>query len=210
MTDLQQIRSGRVARSSVRREELIEQLIELFLDQGFADMSISDLAGALKCSKTTLYAVAPSKEQIIVAVVRAFFRRATERIESRMRPGDSPLARLDAYFRMISEELTPGSPRFFADVDAFEPAREIFHDNTLWAAQRVQGLVREALPPGSAIDALFVGTVASQVMNAIHRGEIEASTGLARGAASRALADLIIGAISASGASRTIQHEKPN
>ncbi|WP_168223524.1 TetR/AcrR family transcriptional regulator [Pseudarthrobacter sp. NIBRBAC000502772] len=185
---------------------MIEQLIDLFLDEGFADMSLSDLAGSLKCSKTTLYAVAPSKEQIIVAVVRAFFRRATERIESRMMPGDSALARLDAYLRMISEELTPGSQRFFADVDAFEPAREIFHNNTLWAAQRVQALVREALPAGSAVDALFVGTVASLIMNAIHRGEIEESTGMGRGAASRALADLIIGAITATGTSRPPQH----
>src|SRR5690606_39629499 len=51
-------------RTTQRREELIERLIDVFLDEGFADTSIEDLAHALRCSKSTLYAVAASKEQI--------------------------------------------------------------------------------------------------------------------------------------------------
>src|SRR5690606_18546588 len=75
-------------RASVRRDELINELIDLFVREGFRDLSIEDLARELKRSKSTLYSVADSKEQIFVAVARAFFRRATARIEERMRAVD--------------------------------------------------------------------------------------------------------------------------
>src|SRR5690554_6334788 len=71
-------------RASVRRDELIDELIDLFIRDGFLGFSIEDIARELKRSKTTLYSVADSKEQIFVAVARAFFRRATARIEERL------------------------------------------------------------------------------------------------------------------------------
>jgi AcrR family transcriptional regulator len=178
----------RAPAASRRREVLIDRLIEVFLGQGFVEFGIADLAAALRCSKSTLYAVAPSKEQIIVTVVRAFFRRATARVEARLDAGADPRERLSGYLRAISEELAAASPAFFADLTGFAPAREIYRRNTLIAAERVQGLVREAAP---GRDASFVAAVARLVMESIHRGEIKAATGLDDSAAYTALADLI-------------------
>lgn len=176
-------------RAERRRAELVERLIEVFLDRGFAALSVAELAAVLRCSKSTLYAVAASREQIIVTVVRAFFRRATERVEAVVDASAGPRERVGAYLRAISAELAPASPAFFADLDAFAPAREIYKRNTLIAARRVQELVREAAP---GADAAFVGAVAGQVMESIHRGEIKAQTGLDDSAAYAALASLIV------------------
>ncbi|WP_433152481.1 TetR/AcrR family transcriptional regulator [Actinomadura nitritigenes] len=176
-------------RAERRRAELVERLIEVFLDRGFAELSVAELAAVLRCSKSTLYAVAASREQIIVTVVRAFFRRATERVEAVVDASAGPRERVGAYLRAISAELAPASPAFFADLDAFAPAREIYKRNTLIAARRVQELVREAAP---GADAAFVGAVAGQVMESIHRGEIKAQTGLDDSAAYAALASLIV------------------
>ncbi|GAA0253493.1 TetR/AcrR family transcriptional regulator [Actinomadura nitritigenes] len=176
-------------RAARRRAELVDRLIEVFLDRGFAELSVAELAAVLHCSKSTLYAVAASREQIIVTVVRAFFRRATERVEAVVDASAAPRERVGAYLRAISAELAPASPAFFADLDAFAPAREIYKRNTLIAARRVQELVREAAP---GADAAFVGAVAGQVMESIHRGEIKAQTGLDDSAAYAALASLIV------------------
>jgi AcrR family transcriptional regulator len=176
-------------RAARRRAELVERLIEVFLDRGFAELSVAELAAVLRCSKSTLYAVAASREQIIVTVVRAFFRRATERVEAAVDASAGPRERVGAYLRAISAELAPASPAFFADLDAFPPAREIYKRNTRIAARRVQELVREAAP---GADAAFVGAVAGQVMESIHRGEIKAQTGLDDSAAYAALASLIV------------------
>src|SRR5690606_22990951 len=73
----------RTARGSARRAEVLEGLVELFLAEGFMAFSLDDLAARLQCSKPTLYGVAPSKEQLITAVVRSFFRGATTRVDER-------------------------------------------------------------------------------------------------------------------------------
>ncbi|MFD0686113.1 TetR/AcrR family transcriptional regulator [Actinomadura fibrosa] len=176
-----------------RRDALIERLIEVFLDRGFADLSVAELAALLRCSKSTLYTVAASREQIIAAVVRAFFRRATAQVEAALEEhaGEDadPAERVGAYLRAISDALAPASPAFFADLDAFAPAREIYKRNTAFAVQRMQGLVREA---SAGADAAFVGAVAGQVMESIHRGEIKERTGLDDSAAYAALAALIV------------------
>ncbi|MEU5990192.1 TetR/AcrR family transcriptional regulator [Spirillospora sp. NPDC047418] len=184
----------RVTRAARRREALIGRLMDVFLDRGFAELSVADLAALLRCSKSTLYSVAASREQIIAAVVRAFFRRATGRVEAALDADAEPGERVGVYLRAISEELAPASPAFFADLDAFAPAREIYKQNTGYAVERVQGLVREA--SGDA-DAAFVGAVAGQVMESIHRGEIKARTGMDDSAAYAALASLIVARMAA-------------
>lgn len=187
----------REAHAAARRDVLIDQLIELFLRDGFAELSLDEMARYAKCSKTTLYAVGASKEQIILAVIRAFFRRATDGIAAGLDP-DAPAAdRITTYLTLISEALAPASPYFFADLDAYAPAREIYQHNTGVAAAYVQQLVIEALGARSHVDGVFVGAVAGQVMNAIHRGEIQDATGLDDSAAYRALASLIAAGVGA-------------
>ncbi len=181
----------RINRPSARREELLTGLIEIFLAEGFTGFSVEDLAIRLQCSKSTLYAVAPSKEQLVSAVVRAFFRRAAERVEARLAADSDPVSRIGVYLDAIAAELAPASAAFYTDLDSFAPAREIYSQNTAFAARRVQDLVRDAQRPGRPVNAAFIGAVAAQVMESIQQGQIRALTSLDDAAAYRALADLI-------------------
>jgi AcrR family transcriptional regulator len=166
-------------------------LIDLFLAEGFGGFSVEDLAARLQCSKSTLYAVAPSKEQLITAVVRAFFRRSTDRVEARLADEREPAARISEYLDAIAGELGPASPAFYADLDAYAPAREIYERNTAIAARRVQELVREAQHPGHPINAAFLGAVTAQAMASIQQGQMRKLTGMDDAAAYRALAELL-------------------
>lgn len=168
--------------------------MDLFLAKGFLDFSVEQMASHLRCSKSTVYSIAPSKEQIVTSVVREFFRRGTEQIEARTTNAGTPADQIGAYLEAISERLGAASAIFFADLDAFAPAREIYEQNTHLAAARVQELVAEGMKAGSLspLNAIFVGVVAGQTMERIHRGEIAAATGLDDSAAYRALADLIV------------------
>lgn len=47
------------------------------------------------------------------------------------------MARIGTYLEAISAELAPASSAFFADLDMFTPAREIYAHNTAIAARRV-------------------------------------------------------------------------
>jgi len=171
-----------------KQQELVERLIDVFLLEGFMELSIDDMARRLRCSKTTIYGVAESKQQVIAVVVRGFFRRATERVEQQIERVDAASTdRIRAYLMAIAAELAPASPEFFADLDAYAPTREIYLENTRIAGERLQGIILQCVPAASQSEALFIGSVAAGVMASIHRGEIEASAGLDDSAAYRAL-----------------------
>lgn len=183
--------SPRRRRGEARRAELLDGLVELFLSQGFLRLGVEDLAAHLQCSKTTLYAVAPSKEQLQTAVVRAFFRRSTAQVEERLAQERDPVSRIHVYLEAISEALAPATASFFTDVNEYAPAREIYLDNTMIAARRVQELVTEAKTPGGESNAVFIGAVAATVMASIQAGELKALTGLDDATAYQLLARLI-------------------
>ncbi|EWT05675.1 TetR family transcriptional regulator [Intrasporangium chromatireducens Q5-1] len=182
------------ARTRARRDEVLADLRTLFLAEGFADLTIADLAERLHCSRSTLYLVAGSKEQIVVATVRSYFKTAAASIERRLAPERDPVARLRLYLDAVAEELSPASPAFHRDVAAFPPAREVYRQNTGYAAQRVRALIDEGVAAGRLrqVDAAFVGAAAGEVMTAIQRGAIAAATGLDDAAAYRQLADLLV------------------
>lgn len=174
---------------SGRTAALRDATIDIVLAEGFLDLQMSDLAARLNCSKSTLYAIAPSKEQLLVSIVRTFFRRATERVERAVDPSAPAIDRIAAYLTAVATELAPASPAFFHDLERFAPAGDIYRQNTQIAADRVQSLVHEASPE---IDPTFLGVVARLVMESIHRGDIGRATNLDDSAAYRALAELIL------------------
>ena len=179
------------------RGRILDQLVDLFLREGFARFTLQDLARRLRCSKSTLYLVATSKEQLVAAVVRRFFQRATQAVEGRLDAGADPATRLTAYLRAVAGELQNAGPAFFADVAGHPPARDIYETNTRHAARRVQQLVDEGVSAGRMrdLDAAFVGAAVEQVMTAIHRGDIATRTGLGDADAYRELARLVSAAL---------------
>ncbi len=181
-------------RSRASRERVLEQLRALFLTEGFADATLADLAERLRCSRTTLYLVASSKEQIVVAVVRSYFKAAAANIEARLATEADPVARLALYLDAVAAELQPASATFHADVAAFPPADEVYRLNTHFAVQRVRALIDDGVAAGALrdVDAAFASSVIGAVMTAIQRGSIKAETGLDDAAAYRNLSDLLV------------------
>src|SRR3954453_18414970 len=189
---------NRSTRSQARREELLDELVTLVPAEGFGTVTLDELARRVRFSKSTLYGLAASKEQLVVAVVKRFFQRATAAVEERAAVPADHRDRISAYLLAVAGQLQPASPAFFADVAAFAPAREIYERNTRSAAARVQQLVGEGVAEGTIrpVHASFVGVAAAQVMAAIHRGDVLAATGLDDAAAYRQLADLVVAGIS--------------
>jgi AcrR family transcriptional regulator len=202
-----------------RQSELFDRLVGLFLQEGFRHLTLDDLTTRLRCSKTTLYALADSREQLIRAAVVHFFRRATERIEARMQDVVGPHERLAAYLTVVAAELQPASSAFYEDVAAFGPAREVYERNTNLAAERVQHLIAEGARSRAfrPVDSTFVAAVATSAMVAIQRRQIAAATGLADAQAYRELAELLLHGLSSSapaksgapGRRRRVAHRPP-
>jgi AcrR family transcriptional regulator len=171
-----------------RYANLRDQLTAFLLAHGFADLTVEDLARELRCSKSTLYQLAPSKSELVVLAVRQFFRDATGDVEAavaKVPVGD----RVGAYLDAVARALSPVSSGFLDDVAAFAPAREVYERNTGLAAERVRTLISEGVRAGEfrKVHAHFVADVATQTMLDIQRGGITRRIGISD---SRAYAEL--------------------
>jgi AcrR family transcriptional regulator len=188
-----------VRRGAARREELFDALVALLLAEGFAHLTLDDIAARLRCSKRTLYALAGSKEQLVRAAVVHFFRGATERVEAAVAARDGAAERVGAYLRAVATELAPASARFFDDVAAFPPAAEVYERNTRAAAHRVQQLVADGVESGAFrnVHTAFVADVVTAVMVRIQQRQVATSTGLDDAEAYARLAELLLHGLTA-------------
>jgi AcrR family transcriptional regulator len=190
---------SRGALRTVRQRELFDDLTALLLAEGFEELTLDGMASRLRCSKSTLYALAGSKEQLVRAAVVHFFRGATERVEARLAVATGHRDRIAAYLRAVAAELEPASAAFFDDLAAFPPAREVFERNTRIAARRVQELIAEGVADGAfrEVHAAFVADVVAAVMVRIQRRQVAGATGLADAQAYTELAALVVHGITA-------------
>jgi AcrR family transcriptional regulator len=186
-------------RRTSRQLDLLDRLVGLIQREGFADVTIEDLASRLRCSKTTLYQLAPSKPELVTVAVRQFFRAATARVEERIRDMDRPEQQVIAYLNAAADELRPASRAFLTDIAEFAPAREVYRLNTRQAAERVRGFIADGVKSGAFRDvhALFVAEVVTATMTQINSGEITERTGLSDADAYAELASLVLHALRA-------------
>jgi AcrR family transcriptional regulator len=177
-----------------RQAELLDQLEELFLTDGFAGFTLEDLAVRLHCSKSTLYALAGSKEQLALRVIRHFFRKATDAVEAQTVTETDPALRVTAYLSAVARALAPAGAAFHRDLDSFGPGREVYERNTALAADRVRELIGEGVTEGRFREvhpALIADTVTT-LMFRIGRGDTGRATGLDDATAYRELAALLL------------------
>ncbi|MGB3356318.1 MAG: TetR/AcrR family transcriptional regulator [Mycobacterium sp.] len=182
-----------------RRTELFDSLTDLLLSEGFAHLTLEDMAARLRCSKSTLYTLAGSKEQLVQAATVHFFRAATEFVESRVASALGARGRIAAYLSAVGTALDPASDQFMVDLDAFAPARAVYERNTRIAAHRVQELIAEGVAAGDFRDvhAAFAADLVATVMVRIQQRVVRENTGLDDADAYRELAAILTGGIEA-------------
>lgn len=185
-----------------RQGVLLDRLTDLFLARGFRGSTLDELAADLSCSKSTLYALAPSKEQLAATVVEHFFRRAAVRVEQGVARRRTAATRVREYLLGVAGELSAASPAFLADVAAHPVTRASYERHTAIAADRVRALVAAGVASGDfrAVDPVFLGEVVAAAMDAIERGGVTQRTGLTHADAYGQLAALVLAAVRPDGA----------
>ena len=189
---------GDTAGLTRRQAELLDQLEQLFLAEGFSRFTLEDLAVRLHCSKSTLYTLAESKEQLAHRVIKHFFRKAAAAVGAQTVAEQDPALRVTAYLVAVARALAPASPAFHRDLDGFAPGREVYERNTAMAAERVRELIAEGVAQGRfrEVHPALVADTVTTLMFRIGRGDTARATGLDDASAYRELAALLLHGIS--------------
>jgi AcrR family transcriptional regulator len=102
---------------SPRLRQILDDLEDLILEEGFAKLTVADMATRLRCSRRTLYELAPTRDELILIVVDRRFRRHGRRVRERLEGVDDPVARLEILLSTeTSLDMHVTTPRFREDV----------------------------------------------------------------------------------------------
>lgn len=176
---------------------MLAELEGLFLAEGFAAFTLDDLAAKLRCSKSTLYTLASSKEQLVVKVVTHFFKGAAERIDRDTEQAADAAEAVQVYLAGVARELGRATPAFMTDVAAFAPARAVYEWNSRAAADRVRSFIADGVRDGVFRDvpAPLVGEFTALLIAGIQSGTVRERTGVGDADAFAVLAELLLGGV---------------
>lgn len=193
-------RARRRGRSN-RRNELIDQMQTWFLAEGFSGLTVDDLCARLHCSKTTLYTVAGSREQIVQTVVRHFFAESAAAIEAEVLLYSDPSDRIVTYLAGVGRAMSRNSPDFYLDMVSYQPTAAIYRVNSDAAARRVRELIDEGVSTGAFTPgyANFASHAVAILIDGVQSGRLLEATGLSAGEAFTDLGEILINGLATRG-----------
>ncbi|MEV5831632.1 TetR/AcrR family transcriptional regulator [Spirillospora sp. NPDC052242] len=174
------------------------QLEGILLAEGFTGLTMDELAARTNCSKSTLYSIAGTKEQLVIAVTKRFFGRAAEEIEAAVAAEDDARQRIATYLTGVGTAMRRQSPDFYIDMVGFRPTAEIYQRNSSTAARRVGEMIDDGVRQGvfRPVDGTFAAQLIALAIDGVQSGELLRTTGLSAGDAFAELGDLLLNGLS--------------
>lgn len=128
----------RVARLSPRQREILDELEKLFAEDGFGELTMAEIAARMNCSLRTLYGIAPSKEELVLAVVDRRLRRIGRAALEPLRRDMPSLEALRLYLRAAHEAVQPSTAAYARELASIPGAGELLdaHEGFVVAVTR--------------------------------------------------------------------------
>ncbi|MFC9664059.1 TetR/AcrR family transcriptional regulator [Nocardia sp. NPDC127606] len=177
-----------------RRDDLLRQVQQIFLNEGFTSLTMSELTERLHCSKATLYGLAPTKEQLVVLATKQFFGESADEIEATVATETDPKTMILTYLGGVANAMRRNSKDFYEDMVSFTPTAEIYARNTARAAQRVREMIDDGIASGRfrATDGTFASQLVALAIEGVQSGVLLERTGLSAADAFNELATLLL------------------
>jgi AcrR family transcriptional regulator len=165
---------------SRRQVEILDGLQEVFLTEGFRHLTIADLVDRLRCSRRTLYNLAPSREELVLLVIDRMLTdkgaQARHLSDSHDDPGEAVSIYLDAAVTMF----VSADRAFSEDLESYLPTKHLY-DRHVTVALRVLGrLIHEGANAGAfrPLHPPLVAEILDAAVERIRRPEVLARAGL--------------------------------
>jgi len=140
-----------VHRLTDRQRELLTQLGSLFRD-GFADLTMSEIASRLNCSLRTLYGLAPSRDELVLTVVDTHLWRVGREAMAAIAPGMAPLDAVRTYLSAATVAVSGTTEAYSRDLAAMPAARRRNGDHADYVVAVTRTLLDLAVERGDIAD----------------------------------------------------------
>lgn len=176
-----------------RQRELLTQLGGLFRD-GFADLTMSEIAGRLNCSLRTLYGLAPSRDELVLTVVDTHLWRVGREAMAAITPDMAPLDAIRTYLSAATVAVSGTTEAYSRDLAAMPAARRRNGDHADYVVAVTRTLLDLAVERGdiAPVDTAAVAHTLATVGQEFIRPEVMATLRTPPKDAADTVVDLIL------------------
>jgi AcrR family transcriptional regulator len=190
----------REAELTSRQRELLDHLVEVF-EGGFADLTMVNLASRLQCSLRTLYAIAATRDELMLIGVERFLWRIGRSARSVITDEMSALDALRAYLQSVTVALSTASDEFSRDLALVPSVNVLITRQNDYVFQVTRALLdlaveNEEIPP---LDTAALGRVLSGLGWFFTRPHVQPTLATSPKEAADSVIDVIIRGLRAPG-----------
>jgi AcrR family transcriptional regulator len=141
----------RESRLTDRQREVLDELERMFVD-GFADLTMAEIAARTNCSLRTLYGLAPSRDELVLAVVDRNLWRVGRSARDAIAAEMAPLDAVRAYLETASIAVSGITGPFARDLAAMPAAQRLWLDHSTYLVAVTESLLDLAVEQGEIAD----------------------------------------------------------
>lgn len=131
-----------------RQREILDELEALAVEQGFAELTMAQLAARVGCSLRTLYGLAPSKDELLLCVMDRRLHRIGRAAAGAIQPDMDPLTALRAYLRATNLAVGPTTESFARELAAVPGATRLVNEHGNYIIAVTEKLLDRAVEEG--------------------------------------------------------------
>lgn len=126
-----------------RHVEVMDEL-ERMLDQGESFATMSEVAKALKISLRTLYEIAPSKEELIVATVDRVLKKHGKIAMDTIKDHSSPIKKLESFLAVANQAVGPRFEKFTSSLSNLSSSKPMIDYHEQYITAFIKSLLDDA------------------------------------------------------------------
>lgn len=171
----------RARRPRAERDDLLlDELEGIFLREGFRAIGVGELAARLRCSRRTLYELAPSKEGLFLLVLERFLARIRALGRERAMAERDLTRRIEALLEPGITETRQARAAFSDDVAAYAPARRLMDEHQRERMELLREVVEEGCRAGvfRGVHPLLVAEVMLAAVGRVRQPDFLRASGL--------------------------------
>jgi AcrR family transcriptional regulator len=178
---------------SERGREILDQLEIIIVDEGFASLTVARIAARLRCSRSTLYELAPTKDELVLVVVDRRLRRIGRMKSQRMNELADHAAKIKMVISGEFLELRQTNTRFLEDVARTPAVQRLISNHFRYGVALLREVIDEGVVVGRfrPLHSLIVAEVIDAALARIQRPDLLRDTGLSFDRATVELMDLL-------------------
>lgn len=143
----------RERRLTARQRQVLDGLEQLVVRGGLAEQTMAQIAASVNCSLRTLYGIAGSKDELLLAVVDRRLQRIGRAAIAAIDPAMTPMAALRVYLRAVHQAVQPATAEFARDFAGLAGGTRLLDAHEAYVVAVVRNLLEAAIAVGQIASA---------------------------------------------------------